>query len=143
MDFLELLGIKITKQEPGFVEASMEVKQHHLQAFGFLHGGVTLALLETVGSYAGAAYANLEKERPFGVSINAHHVKLAALGEVITGTATFTGSEKNLYHFDVEARDSKGDTISHGTFDVKIVTLERLAQLEKLEAERSFTKEDR
>ena len=139
MDFLELLGIKITNQEPGFVEASMEVKQHHLQAFGFLHGGVTLALLETVGSYAGAAYANLELERPFGVSINARHVKRAVLGEVITGVATFTGKEKNLYHFNVVAKDSKGDTISTGRFDVKIVTLERLAQLEKLEAERSRT----
>ena len=143
MNFLELLGIEITTQEPGFVEASMEVKQHHLQAFGFLHGGITLALLETVGSYAGASYANLEKERPFGVSMNVQHVKRAVLGELITGVATFTGKEKNLYHFKVEAKDSTGDTISSGNFDVKIVTLERLAQLEKLEAQRSRTTESK
>lgn len=41
------LGVHFTKVEPGLVEAEMPITPALLQPFGFLHGGATIALLES------------------------------------------------------------------------------------------------
>src|SRR2546430_12112240 len=45
------LGIRITEIGPDFVRATMPVNEHTHQPFGVLHGGASVALAETVGSF--------------------------------------------------------------------------------------------
>jgi uncharacterized protein (TIGR00369 family) len=54
--FMQLLGLKLTVIEPGYVEAEMEIQSVQRQALGFLHGGVTATICDIV---AGVAAFNL------------------------------------------------------------------------------------
>ena len=69
------LGVHFTKVEPGLVEAEMPITPALLQPFGFLHGGATIALLESVASAGGELACDLETEQPFGVEVTIRHKK--------------------------------------------------------------------
>lgn len=51
--FSVLLGAELTALETGFAELQMELKQDHLQQFGFAHGGVVSYLADNALTYAG------------------------------------------------------------------------------------------
>lgn len=46
------MGIEFTSIEPGKIEAFLEIKQHHLNPSGFLHGGTVVSLADTLAGYA-------------------------------------------------------------------------------------------
>lgn len=72
--YLEFMGIAIEKLEPEEVVASQEIDHRHLQPFGILHGGVSIALAETVASIG--AWRNVEEgEMAVGLEISANHLR--------------------------------------------------------------------
>ena len=111
--FNGMLGIRFAEQGP--------------DRTGFLHGGVTLALVEAAASRAVDMRADYEKERPFGVHIEIDHKKPGRQG-VLRAIATFDHQEKNKQIWNIEVRDEDDDIVSDGIFVTKIVSLERLAQ---------------
>ncbi len=80
----ELLGIEFTEIGPDFLVARMPVDDRTRQPMGRLHGGASVALAETVGSYA-ALYCieDPQLELPVGISINADHVSGISDGFVV------------------------------------------------------------
>lgn len=50
--FISWLGMVITKIEPGYIEAELDFKEMHQQQNGWLHGGVTSAILDMVEGFA-------------------------------------------------------------------------------------------
>lgn len=50
--FIKWLGMEITKIEPGYIEAEMDFKEMHEQQNGWLHGGVSSAILDMVEGFA-------------------------------------------------------------------------------------------
>ncbi|MDX1530913.1 MAG: hotdog fold thioesterase [Rhodothermales bacterium] len=82
----DVLGIEFETIEPERAVATMPVTPRHHQPFGYLHGGATVALAETVAS-VGATTAALPEKVAFGLEINANHVRpvregtLRAVGE--------------------------------------------------------------
>jgi uncharacterized protein (TIGR00369 family) len=50
--FMQHLGFKINKIEPGYVEGILNIEPHHKQHIGFLHGGVTATLADLVAGFA-------------------------------------------------------------------------------------------
>lgn len=131
------LGVKFTKVEDGLVEAVMPITPAILQPFGFVHGGATIALLESVASAGGEFACDLETEQPFGVHVDIRHKKSGKSGSV-RGVAKLTDrvpSTKAGYKlmWDVTAYDDAGDVMSDGVIVVKVVPKDYLA---KKEAER-------
>ena len=124
---VDQLGIVFTSISPTHVEATMPITNAILQPHGFVHGGATLSLLETVASFGAQARCNLEVERPFGIGIEARHRKAGRSG-TIRGVATFGREEGSSQIWNVVAYDDEGDALSVGTFTTKIVSLERLRQ---------------
>jgi uncharacterized protein (TIGR00369 family) len=51
--FHELLGISVVHWEDGFVRLACETGPQHANRSGILHGGVSLALLDQAGAFAG------------------------------------------------------------------------------------------
>ena len=121
------LGIEVAIEEPGRVEAVMPITPQVKQPYGFVHGGATLALLETVASIGVGHMANLEVERPFGIHMDARHFKAGVAGSV-RGVAELDRTEGNKQFWRVAAYDDAGDVMTAGTFMTKIVSLERLAE---------------
>lgn len=82
----DLLGIVFEEVEPERVVATMPVTPDHHQPLGYLHGGASVVLAESVASI-GAAVGVLPEKVSFGLEINANHVRpvqsgtLRAVGE--------------------------------------------------------------
>lgn len=129
--FIETCGITYESVSPEHCEASLVVTESVLQPAGYLHGGATLALLETVASSAAAIRIDTKKEVSLGVEANIKHRKPALPESKITGSATIKLIEGNKIVWDVIATDEAGNTISQGTFTTKTVSLERMAQKEQ------------
>lgn len=114
-------------------EAEMPITPALLQPFGFLHGGATIALLESVASAGGELACDLETEQPFGVEVTIRHKKSGREGDVARGVAKLAErkpSSKAGYklYWDVAAYDGDGDVISDGVIVVKVVPKDYLAQ---------------
>ena len=71
---LRTLGIELQEVEPARVVATMPVGPRVHQPFGYLHGGASVALAETVASIGGAMNAPAGM-LSFGLEINANHVR--------------------------------------------------------------------
>lgn len=68
------LGIELVELTPQRVVAKMPVDERHRQPFGYLHGGVSVVLAETVASVGGFLNCPPGKAA-FGSEINASHVR--------------------------------------------------------------------
>jgi len=71
---METLGIKFIGVDENKVVATMPVTSRVHQPDGILHGGATVALAETVGSYASVLSINKETHIVRGIEISANHV---------------------------------------------------------------------
>ncbi|MEM1042693.1 MAG: hotdog fold thioesterase [Bacteroidota bacterium] len=81
----DVLGIAFEQIEAERVVATMPVTPDHHQPLGYLHGGASVVLAETVASVGGTASVLPEKVA-FGLEINANHIR-----PVQTGTLRAVG----------------------------------------------------
>ncbi|WP_340616540.1 hotdog fold thioesterase [Xenorhabdus entomophaga] len=75
------VGIEFTQIGDDFIEGIMPVDQRTKQPFGILHGGASVVLAETLGSFAGYLCSEGE-QKVVGVEINANHLKSVREGVV-------------------------------------------------------------
>ena len=89
------------------VVASLPVTDAVRQPFGLLHGGVSVALAETVASVG--AWLNVDEGiNVVGLEINCNHIKAVKDGEIrATGTPIHRGRSTQLWN--IEIRNSKGE----------------------------------
>lgn len=128
--FVTYLGIEYTHVSAERVEAVMPIQDFMREPKGFLHGGCTLTLLETVASYAGQLEADRGGLLSFGLVVNVRHRKPAQAGHLFASAELDrVEGAKRFWH--VEARDEVGDIVSSGEVITKVVSRERLAEKER------------
>lgn len=103
------LGIEIVEAGPDRVVGTMPVTPDHHQPMGFLHGGATVALAETVASI-GAFLRAPEGHTAFGMEINANHLRAVRSG-TLTATATPLHTGRTTQVWDVDVRDAAGHRV--------------------------------
>lgn len=103
---LQTLGIRVLEASPSQVTAEMDVTPKLHQPFGFLHGGASVALAETVASI-GAYLAAPEGHTSFGLEINANHLRSVQVGRV-TAVGTPLHSGRTTAVWNIEIRDERG-----------------------------------
>lgn len=108
---MEHLGIVYVDCESDFLVAEMEVTSKHYQPMRILHGGATLALIESVGSALSVLSVDLEKYEVKGMEVNANHLRSVRKGK-ITATATFLHRGKISQVVEVKVTDEKNRLIS-------------------------------
>ncbi|MEN2667369.1 1,4-dihydroxy-2-naphthoyl-CoA hydrolase MenI [Listeria aquatica] len=79
MDFGEHIGIKQVTVSKERVELALEITDQVKQPFGYLHGGVSVALAEHAASL-GAGENVAKNQLIFGQEINANHIKSVEQG---------------------------------------------------------------
>ncbi len=109
--FTGLLGIRITAVEPGRIEACMMADKKTLQPWGYMHGGVSLVLEETVAGAGSALLIDLEKYNVLGFQVNGTHMASTKEG-LLTVTAAILHQGKTVHIWDVMVKDEKGRVIS-------------------------------
>ncbi len=99
------LGIEISAFGEDWIEATMPVDHRTMQPFGLLHGGISVALAETIGSLAG--YLAIEENKiAVGLDINAHHLRSVKQG-IVTAKATPISLNRNIHVWKIDIRDEQ------------------------------------
>ena len=80
------LGIQFIEAGDDYVRATMPVDARTHQPAHMLHGGASVALAETLASWAATFVVDREQHYCVGLEINANHVRAVGSGSV-TGTA--------------------------------------------------------
>lgn len=84
---IETLGIEIVEVRDDGLVGRMPVDHRTTQPAGVLHGGASVALAETLASWAGYLAVDRERFHVVGQEINANHIRPVSAGWV---TATVT-----------------------------------------------------
>lgn len=99
-NLIKTLGIVITTLEEKYAQASMVVTENHQQTIGYLHGGATIALAETIGGIG--SYAILPQEEGcLGMQISASHIAAAKLGDTVIAKANLIHKGRRTHVWDV------------------------------------------
>jgi uncharacterized protein (TIGR00369 family) len=115
------LGIEITEAGPDRVVATMPVEPRHHQPLGYLHGGASVALAETVVS-VGAYLAAPDGHTAFGMEINANHLRPMREG-TLTATATPVHVGRTSQVWQAELRDEHGHLVCTSRCTLAVVLL--------------------
>jgi len=112
------LGIEISAFGEDWIEATMPVDHRTMQPFGVLHGGVSVALAETIGSLAGSLCLE-EGKTAVGLDINANHLRSVRSGKV-TARATPINLGRNIqvWQIDIRTEENKLCCVSRLTLSV-------------------------
>lgn len=98
--FMEKLGMVFEEATPERVSATMPV-EGNTQPDGFLHGGATMALIESVASFAGALRAGWPERVVMGQQQTCNFLSTATSGYV-RGVATPVHIGRSSHVWDVE-----------------------------------------
>ncbi len=101
------LGIRYERLDPEEVVALLDVGPAHHQPLGYLHGGVSVALAESVASIGGTLNAP-EGSAAFGMEINANHLRPVRDGLLrATGRPLHRGKTTQVWEVKIEDADGK------------------------------------
>lgn len=95
------LGIQYTKIGPDFLEATMPVDHRTHQPYGILHGGASVVLAETLGSFSSVLVAGLEDKLAVGIEVSASHLRSVRSGSV-TGRVSPIRLGKSLHVWQIQ-----------------------------------------
>ncbi len=104
----EALGIEIVEIGPDFVRGTMPVDQRTRQPFGLLHGGASVLLAETLGSFAANLCLDPRTSLAVGLEINANHLRATRAGHV-TGTARPLHLGRTTQVWEIRIENERGE----------------------------------
>ncbi|MBS4178572.1 hotdog fold thioesterase [Lederbergia citrea] len=122
---IEALGMEFIEVGKGKVIATMPVNEQTRQPLGYLHGGASVALAETVASIGASVMIDLEKEICFGLEINANHIRAKKEG-VVTAVAEVLHRGKTTMVWDIKIKDEEDQLICVSRCTMAIVPKNRL-----------------
>lgn len=108
---METLEIEFIDFGDNSITARMPVTPRVYQPDGVLHGGATVALAESVGSFAAQIFSNLQEYFVRGIEINANHIKGVKEGFVYAN-ASFVHKGKTTQLLEIRITDEKDNLIS-------------------------------
>ena len=101
------LGMEFLEVGDDFIRGRVPVDERTRQPYGLLHGGVSVALAETLGSVA-AGHVVAEGHTVVGLDINANHLKSATSGWV-TGVARPVHIGRTTQVWQIDLRNEAGE----------------------------------
>jgi 1,4-dihydroxy-2-naphthoyl-CoA hydrolase len=112
------LGVEMIELTPERVVATMPVDERHHQPFGYLHGGVSVVLAETVASVGGFMNCPPGKAA-FGSEINASHVRPKRSGTLTAvGVPAHLGRSSQVWTVRITDEDDKTVCVSRCTVTI-------------------------
>jgi uncharacterized protein (TIGR00369 family) len=120
--FIKWLGFSITKIEPGFTAGELDFKEMHEQQNGWLHGGISAAILDMVEGFAAYSLAE-EGQKIFTVEAKVSYFnpgtadKFYATGEVIKAGKRFHFCEGEIFYL----KNNEKITVAKGSSTMAVV----------------------
>lgn len=105
----DTLGLELTQISRGLMKGRLLVTEKLRQPMGLLHGGVSVAIAEGLGSFGAMILADDENSYPLGLEINANHVSsIEANGtKYITAESTcLHGKSTQIWETQIKREDN-------------------------------------
>jgi uncharacterized protein (TIGR00369 family) len=117
------LAITFTEASPERVVATMPVTPQIHQPFGYLHGGASVALAESIASVGGFLNCPPGKAA-FGLEINANHIRSVRDGNVTAvGIPLHIGRTSQVW--EIKINDERGRLVCVSRCTLAVVDLDR------------------
>jgi 1,4-dihydroxy-2-naphthoyl-CoA hydrolase len=110
----ESFGIEITEIGEDSITGTLTVDERHLRPGKIMNGGVSLVLIETMGSVSSCLYLDFEKQNAFGIQVSANHLSIARPGDKLTAKSKAVHIGKTTQIWDVTITNQKEKLISSG-----------------------------
>lgn len=114
------IGIRFTELGPDFLKGTMPVDHRTKQPYGFLHGGASCVLAETLGSFASTMVIDTEKYLCMGLEINANHIRSVKSG-IVTGIVSPLHLGSSTHVWDIKINDEREKLICISRLTVAIL----------------------
>jgi 1,4-dihydroxy-2-naphthoyl-CoA hydrolase len=116
----DVLDIRLVSAEKDKVVATMPVGPNQRQQVGYLHGGISVTLAESVASLGTVLNIDAERQMAFGLEINANHLRPKRDGRV-TATATPVHRGRTTHVWDIRITDENDRLICVSRCTVAVV----------------------
>ena len=116
----EVLDIKLVEAHKDRVVATMPIGPQHRQQVGYLHGGVSVVLAESLASLGSVLNIDANNQMAFGLEINANHLRPKREG-TLTGIATPITRGRTTHVWDIRIIDEQDKLICISRCTVAIV----------------------
>jgi 1,4-dihydroxy-2-naphthoyl-CoA hydrolase len=118
---MQTLGIECIELGADYLVARMPVDIRTHQPAGLLHGGASMALIESIGSMGSSLLLDTNREMPVGIEINANHVRGVTSGHVLgKGKLVHAGKRTHLWQVDI-TDEANGKLVCTGRLTVMVV----------------------
>ncbi|MGH2495207.1 MAG: PaaI family thioesterase [Ktedonobacteraceae bacterium] len=116
----EILDITLVSAEKDRVVATMPIGPNHRQQVGYLHGGISITLAESIASLGTVLNIDASKQMAFGLEINANHLRPKRDGQ-LTGIATPIHRGRTTQVWDVKITDENDKLICVSRCTIAVV----------------------
>lgn len=109
--FVEFLNLSFHIVKKDHIQARFEALSSMCQPFGYLHGGASVSIAETLGSIG--AHLNLDDPKNLAVciEINANHVKAVRVGSCVSVDARPLHRGKTSHVWEVRCNEEENGTL--------------------------------
>lgn len=118
---IEHLGIEFVEVGDDWISARMPVDARTIQPYGLLHGGVSVALAETLGSAAAHHCVDDSTFLPVGIQISANHVRGVRQG-FVHGVTRALHLGRTVHLWEIRIANDAGQLVCASNLTVSIVS---------------------
>jgi 1,4-dihydroxy-2-naphthoyl-CoA hydrolase len=116
----DVLDIKLVSAEKDKVVATMPIGPNHRQQVGYLHGGISVVLAESVASLGTVLNIDANRQMAFGLEINANHLRPKRDGQ-LTAVAVPIHRGRTTHVWDIRITDEHDKIICISRCTVAVV----------------------
>ena len=116
----DILDIKLVEAAKDRLVATMPIGPNHRQQVGYLHGGISVVLAESLASVGSVLNIEADRQMAFGLEINANHLRPKREG-MVTGVATPIRLGRSTHVWDVKITDEDDKLICVSRCTIAIV----------------------
>ena len=116
----DILDIKLVSATKDKVVATMPIGPNHRQQVGYLHGGISVVLAESIASLGTVLNIDANRQMAFGLEINANHLRTKREGQ-LTGTATPIHRGRTTHVWEIKITDEYDKLICISRCTVAVV----------------------
>jgi 1,4-dihydroxy-2-naphthoyl-CoA hydrolase len=114
------LGMEVVDLGESHLTMRMPVDHRTKQPFGILDGGASMALVESVASFAGNLWVRNDGKQCVGLEINGNHIRSVRDGWVYgKATPLHTGSRTHVW--DVHITDEQDQLVCKGRMTLAVI----------------------
>lgn len=115
------MGIELTEIGPDYITARMPVDHRTKQPMGLLHGGASVLLAESLGSFASfLCIEDINRYMAVGVEVNANHLRPVTQGYVF-GTARPVRLGRLIHVWNIEIFDEQDHLVCTSRLTIAVV----------------------